>query len=95
MIRSAVSASANASAARPIARGAQLPLLCEPLPAPASADPPRRLSSPRRTVCPRCAGPTASHGRRRVCVICGFGARPARLTRQARRSAGRPSRPAA
>ena len=34
--------------------------------------------------CPVCAGPTARHGRRVVCVICGHGAqeRPRRPTRQ-------------
>ena len=64
-----------------IARGAQLPLMLESRPAARVSYPgPRRGSS----ACPRCAGPTASHGRRIVCVICGFGARPRKARRRVR-----------
>ena len=58
---------------RPIARGAQLPLMMAPTPTPQIPIP--HHDQP-LDICPRCAGPTASHGSRAVCVICGFGAKP-------------------
>ena len=79
-----MSNSASGLASRPMARGAQLPLMPQ-----LSLTPSIRRSEPRNknVVCPHCAGPTASHGRRFVCVVCGFGGQT--IQRRRRRTAVR------
>ena len=69
-------------------RGVQLALTLQ-LPQPPQSGP-----APGHRPCPICAGPTARHGRRLACVLCGYGTveRPRRRIRQRPR---RPRPPAA
>lgn len=71
---------------RPIARGAQLPLIFGPLSSP-QVD--ATLDRQPKHQCRRCGGPTATHRGQLVCAICGFGSVEGAVRRRRRRTTHR------